>query len=201
MEDDQREANEPPEFPYDYSQLPKPWAAWDYVLRDVAEGRHPSDEQIQRLLASDSPIPAAGQAYLAERWGTTPPGRPRKPYDDVRLYGRFPADMATAYMEFVHLYEELEEIEIADDTPRRNGPRLEEMESGCLFATTDPEDMTPATITVELRRIASRGVWRAKDPKGQARAIVGNRHGVSPSALEKFERKVNNDGSWLGEIF
>jgi hypothetical protein len=105
--------------------------------------------------------------------------------DDWSMFGEFPAPVACALMNLVHLHIKLNNYETRDPRIGDRGRRWRWLQCG----------------GVVLRYIKSRGVWRVKEPKQRALELVAARYNIEPATLRDWERKLHSTSAPLGEFF
>ena len=148
-------------------------ARWRIVLEEVkSSGRHPEEKHLEEIIARFG-VPGFAGSYVAGRFsGRIRPGngRPRSllPLKDMELLESLGLpntqpiirQLALDYLETRHMrYKNFES---------RRSPR---------------KDNRP-----RLWYVKSRGVWRVKNPKTEARRQVARRMCISPATLEDWER-------------
>jgi hypothetical protein len=171
------------------------WTEWDYVFRRMAEGRAPSREHLARLVALPGIPGSATEEQRKAVYRILKDGPGEKPFpepDDWELFGEYSARDGLAYMDLLHLHNELAEFATSEPGPSRRAIVVESLSSE-----------GPEPVTIQLRYVKGRGEWRVRDPRGQAREIVARRYCMSPATLADFERRFRTGPRYgkLGQVF
>ncbi len=161
---------------------------WRALLQAAEAGRHAPLEYLLRLMASAG-VPDFAGRYAADRFSGKigPPGRPARPPLDTRDLetlqyhfdgGRIPWSGVAARNGVESLFPSQF---VAVAAVRCLHARCKAFET-----TREPRHANKP----RLQYIESRGVWRVKNPKGEARRRVARDWGVKPSTLAEWERRI-----------
>jgi len=186
------------------------WSEWSFVLAKIAQGKQPSREHLARLL-TDPGIPedatAEQREALARIVREGPGARPMREPECWPMCGPFTVAQTLALVDVLWLWGALEYYETQEPGPRGAREWRRTMRLADLFDPMDLEDMwgdsciPDGEAEVCLRKVLVRDEWVVKEPKDQAREIVGRFHNVSPDALREWERQLSHRDFWIGPAF
>ena len=196
---------------------------WGFVLRQFNRGRPPSRAHLHRLLVEPGmPEWATPQErQLVRRTLDQGPGVRTIPEpEDWFLFGILTPQQAQALFELWALHAELAAYSAAAPGGSRTSIRTnclvdaaqlnERMKGMDLITGGHSAQELEAiwrelcqSVSVDLRYVESRGTWKVRSPKEQARNIVARRHHVSPETLKTWERGFKDSPEWVkgGAVF
>lgn len=159
---------------------------WEWVRRQIEGGRHPSNAHLARLYREGDP-PEELRDYIASRFAGSPGQRPFREPDGWEVRADLSERQAHLLEALHHVHHELRGWASAEaELPGEEAPKGRR-----VIEVVDPYGR-PLPVAVPLRRIASRGLWCVREPKREARRIVGRAFGIAPATLEEWERQLRD---------